>query len=151
MVYVLDKDNNPLMPTNRYGRVRHLLKDKKAKVVKRNPYTIKLLHKTTNHKQKVTLGVDSGSKVVGLSATTKKKGWLAPSIQHKIDTHLTVISKICEILPIDKIIVETASFDMQKLKDDKVKGCDYQQGNQLGFWNVREYVCATCCNLKRIA
>ncbi len=187
MVYVLDKDNNPLMPTNRHGKVRHLLKDNKAKVVKRNPFTIKLLYKSTTFKQKVTLGVDSGSKVVGLSATTKekelfaselilrndivkllatkrqnrrtkrnrlrfrkprfnnrtkskKKGWLAPSIQHKIDTHLTVISKTCEILPIDKIIVETASFDTQKLKDDKVEGYDYQQGNQLGFWNVREYI-----------
>ncbi len=47
MVYVLDKDNNPLMPTNRHGKVRHLLKDKKAKVVKWNPFTIKLLYKST--------------------------------------------------------------------------------------------------------
>jgi hypothetical protein len=187
MVYVLDKDNNPLMPTNRHGKVRHLLKDKKAKVVKRNPFTIKLLYKSTKFKQKVTLGVDSGSKTIGLSATTKKKelfasevtlrndivkllsvknqnrrtkrnrlryrkprfnnrtkskkkGWLAPSIRHKIDTHLTAISKICEILPINKIIVETASFDTQKLKNDKIKGYDYQQGDQLGFWNVREYI-----------
>ena len=175
------------MPTNRHGKVRHLLKDNKAKVVKRNPFTVKLLYKSTTFKQKVTLGVDSGSKVVGLSATTKnkevyasevilrkdivkllatkrqnrrtkrnrlryrkprfsnrtkskKKGWLAPSIQHKIDTHLTVISKVCEILPVNKIIVETASFDTQKLKNDKIEGYDYQNGDQLGFFNVREYV-----------
>ncbi len=187
MIYVLDINNKPLMPTNRYGKVRHLLKDKKAKIVKRNPFTIKLLYQSTIFKQEIILGVDSGSKVVGLSATTKKKevfvsevtlrndivnllstkrqnrrtkrnrlryrkprfnnrvkskkkGWLAPSIQHKIETHLTVISNIYKILPISKIIVETASFDTQKLKDDKITGYDYQKGDQLGFWNVREYV-----------
>lgn len=80
MVYVLDINNNPLMPTNRYGKVRHLLKDKKAKIVKRNPFTIKLLYQSTSFKQEVTLGVDSGSKVVGLSATTKKKEVFASEV-----------------------------------------------------------------------
>lgn len=39
MVYVLDKDGNPLMPTRRYGKVRHLLKEGKAVVVRRDPFT----------------------------------------------------------------------------------------------------------------
>lgn len=73
MVYVVDKDNNPLMPTNRHGEVRYLLTDNKAKVVKRNLFTIKLLYKSATFKQKVTLGVDSGSKVFGFSVTTGKK------------------------------------------------------------------------------
>ncbi|MEA1975790.1 MAG: RRXRR domain-containing protein [Bacillota bacterium] len=73
MVYVLDKDNNPLMSTKRHGKVRHLLNDNKAKVVKKNPFTIKLLYKSTTFKQKVTLGVDSGGKVIGVLATTKEK------------------------------------------------------------------------------
>ena len=30
MVYVLSKDGKPLMPTNRHGKVKHLLKDKKS-------------------------------------------------------------------------------------------------------------------------
>ena len=38
------------------------------------------------------------------------------------------------------IVIETASFDIQKIKDPSVEGTDYQQGDQLGFWNVREYV-----------
>jgi len=185
-VYVINKRKEPLMPT-KPQKARKLLESGKAKIVKREPFTIQLLQATGETKQKITLGVDSGSKVIGLSATTgkkevfasevilrkdivkllatkrqnrrtkrnrlryrkprfsnrtksKKKGWLAPSIQHKIDTHLTVISKVCEILPISKIIVETASFDTQKLKNDKVEGYDYQNGDQLGFWNVREYV-----------
>ena len=39
-----------------------------------------------------------------------------------------------------KIVIETASFDIQKIKNPNVEGEGYQQGNQLGFWNVREYV-----------
>lgn len=40
MVYVISIDNKPLMPTNRHGKVRRLLRDNKAKVVKRTPFTI---------------------------------------------------------------------------------------------------------------
>ena len=51
MVYVVNQNNEPLMPTNRHGKVRHLLKLGKAKVIKREPFTIKLLYETTNYKQ----------------------------------------------------------------------------------------------------
>lgn len=65
MVYVLNKDGQPLMPTNRHGKVKHLLKTGKAKVVKRCPFTIKLLYESTNHTQNLTLGVDTGSGTIG--------------------------------------------------------------------------------------
>ena len=134
MVYVLNKDGQPLMPTNRHGKVRHLLQDGKAKIINRCPFTIQLLYSSTNYTQPIILGVDAGSKHIGLSATTeskelyasdvelrndivnllstrrqnrrgrrnrktryrkprflnrvssKKQGWLAPSIRQKIDT-----------------------------------------------------------------
>ena len=73
MVYVLDKDGKPLMPTNRHGKVRHLLKDGKAKCVKREPFTIQLLYDTPGRTQPVHLGVDAGFKHVGLSACTSEK------------------------------------------------------------------------------
>lgn len=57
-----------------------------------------------------------------------------------IKTHLTVVDKIHKILPIKKIVVETASFDIQKIKNSDIQGKEYQQGEQLNFWNVREYV-----------
>lgn len=186
MVYVLNRDGEPLMPTENHAKVRILLKGKRAKVVKKCPFTIQLLYRSTNYTQNITLGVDSGSRYIGLSATTKDKvlfesnvelrndivnllsarrgsrrtrrnrktrhrkprfnnrrrkdGWLAPSVQNKVDTHLTVVRKVHEILPIDDIIVEVASFDIQKIKNPTISGTDYQQGEQLGFWNVREYV-----------
>ena len=63
MVYVLNKDGHPLMPTSRHGKVRHLLKQGKAKVIKRCPFTIQLLYNSTNYTQPISLGVDAGSKV----------------------------------------------------------------------------------------
>ena len=186
MVYVINIDGQPLMPTDRYGKVRHLLKDGKAKIINRCPFTIQLLYRSTNYTQPINLGVDSGSKHIGISATTKDKvfyeadvelrndivdllstrreqrrtrrnrktryrkarfdnrkrndGWLAPSVRQKVQTHLTVVKKVHEILPVIKIIVETASFDIQKIKNPNISGAEYQHGEQLDFWNIREYV-----------
>ena len=186
MVYVLNIKKEPLMPC-RKAKARKLLKNKKAKVIKIEPFTIQLLFECENQVQDITLGIDSGSKYIGLSATTisqelysanvelrndivdllstrrqnrrtrrnrlryrkarfnnrissKKEGWLAPSIRQKIDTHMRIIKDVHKILPITKIIVETASFDIQKIKNPNIQGEEYQQGEQLGFWNVREYV-----------
>ena len=192
-VYVQNKYGQPLMPTKRCGKVRRLLSMGKAKVVKRCPFTIRLLYDTGDAVQEVDLGIDAGSKVIGLSASTeskelyaaeimlradvtenlsvrreyrrsrrnrktryrkarfdnrvrsKHKGWLAPSVEVKISSHLKAVSDVMTILPISHISVETASFDLQKLKADlkglaAPKGAEYKWGEQLGFWNVREYV-----------
>lgn len=174
------------MPTENHAKVRVLLKQQKAKVVHRCPFTIQLLYDSTDYTQPVSLGIDAGSRHIGVSATTetkvlyeadvtlrndivdllstrrearrtrrsrktryrkprfnnriRKDGWLAPSIQQKVDTHLTVVHKATEILPVSSITVETASFDIQKIKNPDISGTGYQQGEQLDFWNVREYV-----------
>ncbi|NRD81072.1 HNH endonuclease [Bacillus sp. BRMEA1] len=70
----------------------------------------------------------------------KSEGWLAPSVQHKVDSHIRLIEKLHKILPITSITVEVAQFDTQKLKNPDIRGEEYQQGDQLGFWNTREYV-----------
>ena len=85
MVYVFDMDGRPLMPTQRHGKVRHLLKERKAKVVKKNPFTIKLLYDSTRSTQPVTLGVDAGSKPIGLSASSEDKELLAWDVQNRTD------------------------------------------------------------------
>lgn len=70
----------------------------------------------------------------------KPKGWLAPSLQHKLDSHIKFIDSLYKILPITKCIVEVANFDIQKMKNDNINGVEYQQGDMMGFWNTREYV-----------
>lgn len=69
MVYVLSKNGQPLMPTNRHGKVKHLLKSGKAKVVRRCPFTIKLLYDSATHTQNLTLGVDTGSGTLGAAVS----------------------------------------------------------------------------------
>ena len=59
MVYVIGQDGQPLMPTNRHGKVKHLLKDGQAKVIRKCPFTIKLLYDSTTYVQELTLGVDT--------------------------------------------------------------------------------------------
>ena len=73
-VYVLDMNGQPLMPTQRFGKVRRLLRDGKAKVVKRCPFTIRLLYEPkTKIVQDIVLGVDTGSKHVGVACVGNSK------------------------------------------------------------------------------
>ncbi len=185
-IFVLSKTGKPLMPTQRCGWVRRALKNGKAKVVRREPFTIQLLYDCPEITQDLVLGVDAGSKHIGLSATTGQKevfsatvelrtdivdllssrremrrsrrnrttryrkprfnnrtrpeGWLAPSVRWKVEAHKRIIKLVYSILPISKTIVETAQFDIQKIKNSEIAGKQYQQGEQLGFANVREYV-----------
>jgi hypothetical protein len=76
----------------------------------------------------------------GTFASDRPDGWLAPSIRHKLDAHLTLIRKIRDILPIASIQIETANFDIQKIQNPDIEGTGYQQGQQAGFWNLREYI-----------
>lgn len=55
-VYVLNVNGQPLMPTSRCGKVKHLLKDGKAKVVRRCPFTIQLTYECGNYTQPMTFG-----------------------------------------------------------------------------------------------
>ena len=68
LVYVLKQDGQPFMPTSRFGKVRRLLKENKAKVVRREPFTIKLLYEPkTDVVQECYCGVDTGSKHIGIA------------------------------------------------------------------------------------
>lgn len=68
LVYVLKQNGQPFMPTPRFGKVRRLLKEGKAKVVRRAPFTIKLLYEPeTDVVQECYCGVDTGSKHIGVA------------------------------------------------------------------------------------
>ncbi|MCC0686489.1 RRXRR domain-containing protein, partial [Clostridioides sp. ZZV14-6345] len=62
-----------------------------------------------------------------------KQGWLAPSLQHKLNTHLKFIDYLNSILPIRNIVIEVANFDIQKIKNPDISGVEYQQGEQMSF------------------
>jgi hypothetical protein len=157
------------------------------------PFTIRLLYGSTKYIQPIILGVDAGSKTIGLSASTAKEEvfaaevmprndvvenlstrrefrrarrnrttryrkprsdnrvrsnherWLAPSVKVKIQEHITSIKRVCTILPISKVVIETAEFDLQLLKAIQEgkpipEGEDYQKGEMYGSYNVCQYV-----------
>lgn len=177
------------MPTTRVGKVRRMLRDGKAVIVSHTPFVIRLTYETTRFTQSVSLGVDAGTKHIGLSATTgrkellaaeielrtdivdnlstrrearrtrrskrsmryraprflnrrasKRPGWIAPSIEQKVHSHVKAVRDICKFLPVSSVTVEVAQFDQQWIKNPGLTGTDYQHGEQFGFWNVREYV-----------
>ena len=182
-IYVLDITGKPLMPTRKPGKVRHMLNDGRAIIVNYYPFTIKLTYVTTNYVQPVTLGVDTGSVHVGVSASTEKKelysaeidlrskemskliekraaargmrhyrlryrkprfnnriaskkeGWLAPSMNHRITSHIRIVEDVMRILPISKVIIEVGLFDTQKISNPEISGEEYQNGQMKGFDN----------------
>lgn len=74
LVYVLKQNGQPFMPTSRFGKVRRLLKTKKAKVVRREPFTIKLLYEPeTDVVQECYCGVDTGSRHIGVAVVGNDK------------------------------------------------------------------------------
>lgn len=71
-VFVLNMRGEALMPTTQ-RKARILLKKKKAKIVKYNPFTIQLNYPTGENKQNINIGVDTGAKHIGLAITSEDK------------------------------------------------------------------------------
>lgn len=178
----------PLMPCSP-RKARMLLKEGKAKVIQREPFTIQLLHGSSGYKQEITIGVDTGYNEVGVSvltptkevgsfifslrkdvsekltrrrmfrkhrrrnlryreqrfnnrAASTKKGKLRPSVQWKVNAHIRLISLLQSRLPKGKLILETASFDIQKLTNPNITNDAYQKGPTREYSNVKAYVLA---------
>ncbi|MEW6492957.1 MAG: RNA-guided endonuclease IscB [Cyanobacteriota bacterium] len=70
----------------------------------------------------------------------RKEGWLAPSLQHKFDSHIKLVERIKSRLPVTSVVVETAKFDIQKINTPQIQGEQYQQGEQYGWKNLASYI-----------
>ena len=202
-VFVIGKNGERLMPTHRLGHVRHLLKDGKAHIYSRNPFTIQMDVETTSYVQPMEIGVDAGYEHIGISIksesrecvaaqydllkdekqrhddcrryrrtrrnhlryrkprwnnrkATKKEGWIAPSLQHKAEAHISLIEKFCEVAPITRVTVEVGQFDptllrAMELGEKLPEGTDYQHGELYYADSLRQavfqrdnYTCRVC-------
>lgn len=92
---------------------------------------------------------------------TKQLGWLAPSINNKMNQHLRVLDIYYSVMPITSVIIEVAQFDTQVLKAAQdgaplPSGTDYQHGERYGYDTLREAVFARdnykciCCGKSAI-
>jgi 5-methylcytosine-specific restriction endonuclease McrA len=80
----------------------------------------------------------------------KDEGWLAPSTQHRLESHIRLVTNIKSLLPITFTKVEVANFDAHKMQHPELTGIEYQQGELQGY-EVKEYLldkwgrtCAYC-------
>ncbi|MCT7964690.1 RNA-guided endonuclease IscB [Laspinema sp. D1] len=81
---------------------------------------------------------------------TRPKGWLAPSLQHRVDTLMTWVHRFRRLAPVVRITQELVRFDLQLMENPEISGVEYQQGALQGY-EVREYLlfkwgrtCAYC-------
>lgn len=71
-----------------------------------------------------------------------KDGWLAPSIQHRLDFTIKEIKRLYTFLPIANLVVEVTPFDNQKLLNPNIQGWQYQKGKMYGFKTIKDYLLA---------
>lgn len=81
---------------------------------------------------------------------TKPKGWLAPSLMHRVITTISWVKRLMRWLPVTELAFERVKFDMQKIQNPEISGIQYQRGTLHGY-EVREYLlekfgrkCAYC-------
>ena len=186
-VFVLDTTKKPMTPCST-ARARQLLRDKKAAVWRRVPFTIILKVAMPDAIVKpLTIKIDPGSKETGLVLVDKDnrvmfaaelthrgseikasllsrrslrsgrrsrntryravrfnnrarvKGWLPPSLDHRIQTTMTWVNRFQRWASIEGIAVERVKFDMQHMTNPDISGAEYQQGTLAGY-TVREYL-----------
>lgn len=81
---------------------------------------------------------------------TRPKGWLAPSLQHRVETTSTWVNRLMRYIPLTGISQELVRFDLQQMDSPEISGIEYQQGTLFGY-EIREYLlnkwerkCAYC-------
>ncbi len=201
-VYVLDKNQRPLMPCSE-KRARLLLEQGRARIHRVKPFVIRLVDRKIEEcdLQPLTVKIDPGSKTTGIAVvrtdqddTThvinlvelthrggrirdaltarrghrrhrraslryrqkrfnnrpKSKGWLAPSLRHRVDTTSSEVARLRRWAPIAALAVELVRFDTQAIQNPGISGTGCQQGTLAGY-EIREYVlekwgrhCAYC-------
>lgn len=75
----------------------------------------------------------------------KGKGWIAPSLKHRMDNQINLFEKIKKVCPITEVTAEVGKFDTQVLEATNKglpvpEGVDYQHGPRFGYDNTREAV-----------
>ncbi|MGN8833056.1 RRXRR domain-containing protein [Selenomonas montiformis] len=234
VVYVLDKEGNPLMPTKRFGHVRKLMNAGLAKPVSTKPFVIRLLYESTKYTQPLYGGIDPGRTNIGAAVVNQKgdvvyaanivsrnqqipklmanraahrrasrrgerlrrkrrakkcgtttefpdgrklpgykdgvlalkdiinteskfgrrkrpAGWITPTARQCVQTHISVIKQICQILPVNDWTLEYNKFAFIVLEHGKIYGLDFQNGRLKGYDSAENYVfalqdgyCALC-------
>ncbi len=197
--FVIDSEKRPLDSIHP-AQARQLLRNKKAAIYKRFPFTIILTESRLDSPvSPLRLKIDPGAKCTGIALVndftgevvfaaelkhrgfairdaltnrrqlrrgrrarktryrqsrflnrTRPKGWIAPSLQSRIENIKTIVNKLCQLASITSISQELVRFDMQLMRNPDLQGKEYQQGTLVGC-ETREFLlekwnrqCAYC-------
>jgi 5-methylcytosine-specific restriction endonuclease McrA len=205
-IFVLDTEKRPLNPIHP-AQARQLLRDGKAAIFRRFPFTIILIRAASGREESrpdtvnypLRLKLDPGAKFTGIALVndstgevvfaaelkhrgfvirdaltsrrqlrrsrrarktryrkprflnrTRPQGWLAPSLQSRVENIKTWVERLRKLAPIRAISQELVRFDMQLMRNPDIQGKEYQQGTLAGY-ETREYLlekwgrqCAYC-------
>jgi len=184
-VFVIDKNNNPLMPCDE-KRAAQLLKRGQAVAIRKAPFVIQLSDfMACSEVPTLRLKLDPGSRITGLALLAEARvvwlgelqhrtniksnlddrrsirrgrrsrhtryrasrfdnrkrpeGWLAPSLEARVNQIMNTIDKLRRYAPINAISMELVKFDTQKLVNPEISGVEYQQGELFGY-EMRAYL-----------
>lgn len=87
----------------------------------------------------------------------RKRGWLPPSVQSKLNATTLWIDKFCSLVPHPTLSIEVGKFDVAKMINPEIHGEEYQNGQTAGFYDVRyfvfsrdKYTCQVCKKKNKI-
>ncbi|WP_406401413.1 RNA-guided endonuclease IscB [Streptomyces sp. NBC_00879] len=73
----------------------------------------------------------------------RPRGWLAPSLRHRVDSTLSIARRLCQYAPVTEIHVERVAFDTHAMSEGRsLTAVEYQNGTLAGT-EIREYLLAT--------
>lgn len=118
-----------------------LLKNMSSRILDRNSYR---RQRRSRIRYRKNINVDYKTVHNPTYQNGNQDGWFAPSIQHKINSHIRLVNKIASWIPINEVIIEVAKFDIQQIKAMSngitLEGKDYQNGEMKGYENAAAYV-----------
>ena len=78
----------------------------------------------------------------------RPEGWLTPTVEQLVRTHINLVNKIKKLLPITDVVLEVNRFAFVLLENPEATGLDFQDGPLKGYADVKEAVCdmqSNCC------
>lgn len=91
-IFVMNMRGDPLMPCTQ-KKARILLKEGKAVIYKYDPFTIQLTYATGETKQDCHIGIDTGSKHIGMAITSENKVLFKGEIELRQDVKSNIDTK----------------------------------------------------------
>ena len=72
----------------------------------------------------------------------RPKGWLTPTANHLLQTHLNLVTKMCKLLPVTDVVLEVNKFAFMQMDDPNIQRWQYQRGTLYGKGSVEDAVSA---------